>query len=203
VSARRQGADGSRRATLPLLPRLGWRNLWRNGRRTALTAGGVAFAVFLVVTTMCIQLGSYVSMKDTATGLLTGHLQVQSAAYAADQQLEDALPRAAALAERVAAQPGVAAVAPRVEAFALASVAERSFGARILGVDPVAERRVVDFHRRIFAGRHVRRPEVEEGRARRVDLDLPAPVDVMVDGEVRKLKLKRLEVLPSALEVVA
>lgn len=55
----------------------------------------------------------------------------------------------------------------------------------------------------IFAGKHVERPEVEEGRARRVDLDLPGPVDVMVDGEVQKLRLKRLEVIPSALEVVA
>lgn len=55
----------------------------------------------------------------------------------------------------------------------------------------------------IFKGEHVERPEVEEGRARRVDLDLPGPVDVMVDGEVQKLRLKRLEVIPSALEVVA
>ncbi len=55
----------------------------------------------------------------------------------------------------------------------------------------------------IFQGTHVKRPEVEEARARRVDLELPAPVDVMVDGEIQKLKLERLEVVPSALEVVA
>jgi ABC-type lipoprotein release transport system permease subunit len=152
---RRRTADGSR-STLPLLPRLGWRNLWRNGRRTALTAGGVAFAVFLVVTVMCIQLGSYVSMKDTATGLLTGHIQIQNVDYVEDERLESAVPRAGALAELLATRPGVAAVAPRVEAFALASADERSFGARILGVDPAAEARVVDFHQRIVAGRHIR-----------------------------------------------
>jgi len=175
MSARRQGADGSGRATLPLLPRLGWRNLWRNGRRTALTAGGVAFAVFLVVTTMCIQLGSYVSMKDTATGLLAGHLQVQSAAYVEDERLEATLDRAAALVAQVAAQPGIAAVAPRLEAFALASADERSFGARILGVDPAAEARTVEFHERIVAGRHIEAADdavLGEALARNLDVGL-------------------------------
>lgn len=55
----------------------------------------------------------------------------------------------------------------------------------------------------IFKGEHVRHPAVEEARASRIDLDLPGPVDVMVDGEVYRLKLERLEVLPGALEVVA
>ncbi len=55
----------------------------------------------------------------------------------------------------------------------------------------------------IFRGRHVERPEVEETRATRVDFDLTAPIDVMVDGEIAHLRLERLEVLPSVLEVVA
>lgn len=54
----------------------------------------------------------------------------------------------------------------------------------------------------IFSGTHVERAEVEETRARRIDFDLPAPVDVMVDGEVERLRLERLEVLPGVLEVV-
>jgi YegS/Rv2252/BmrU family lipid kinase len=54
----------------------------------------------------------------------------------------------------------------------------------------------------IFQGRHVERPEVEECRARVVELDLSAPVDVMVDGEVMRLQLQRIEVLPGAIEVI-
>ena len=55
----------------------------------------------------------------------------------------------------------------------------------------------------IFQGKHVLRPEVEETRAKHVELELDGPVDVMVDGEVEHLWLERLDVLPSALEVVA
>lgn len=55
---------------------------------------------------------------------------------------------------------------------------------------------------KIFKGTHVSHPGVEEVRAKRVDLDLPGPVDVMVDGEILALALRRLEVVPGALEVV-
>jgi len=168
-----------REASLPLLPTLGWRNLWRNRRRTALTAGGVAFAVFLVVTSMCIQLGSYETMQDTATSLLNGHLQIQNADYVDDERLEETLPAASVLAARVADAPGVEAVAPRVEAFALASADERSFGAQVVGIDPAREAEVVSFHERIFAGRQVAGPEdavLGEALARNLGVDVGGEV---------------------------
>ncbi|MGF1468662.1 MAG: diacylglycerol/lipid kinase family protein [Sandaracinaceae bacterium] len=55
----------------------------------------------------------------------------------------------------------------------------------------------------VFRGTHLRHPEICSRRARRVDLDLAGPVDVMVDGEVERVRLTRLEVVPGALEVVA
>jgi len=146
-------------AGVPMPLRIAWRNLWRNTRRTALTSGGVAFAVFLVSAAMCLQLGSYHTMKETATGLLAGHLQIQHADYRDSQRLEDALPAAAALLAQAGAVPGVAAASARVETFALASVGERSFGARIIGLDAAAERQAVDLHERIVAGRHIQSAE--------------------------------------------
>lgn len=146
------------RLPLPMTLRIGWRSLWRNGRRTALTAGGVAFAVFLVVSSGCIQLGSYQTMEETATSLLVGQMQIQNAAYADDQRLEATLAHATALEQVVSGVPGVVAVAPRLEAFVLASAGERSFGAELLGVDPDAERRVVTLDRRIVDGRYLSTP---------------------------------------------
>ena len=138
-----------------LMVRVGWRNLWRNRRRTWLTAGGVAFAVFLVVGSMCVQLGSYAVMEENATSLLTGHIQIQNAAYVENDRLEHTVPDATAVQRQAAAVDGVVAVAPRVETFALASAGERSFGAQILGVEPAAESQVVGFQERIVAGRSI------------------------------------------------
>ena len=55
----------------------------------------------------------------------------------------------------------------------------------------------------IFAGRHVDHNDVEQARAKSVALELAEPIDVMVDGEIMRIALERLEVLPAAVEVVA
>ncbi|MEZ5557278.1 MAG: FtsX-like permease family protein [Pseudomonadales bacterium] len=166
--------------------RIAWRNLWRNARRTWLTAGGVAFAVFLVVLSMCIQLGSYEMMEENATSLLIGHLQLQNADYVDSDRLEDTLADATALLDVVRRTRGVVAAAPRLEAFALASAGERSFGAQVLGVDPVAERAVVDFERRIVAGRNVASGEeglLGEGLARNLGVTPGDEVVVLGTGK--------------------
>lgn len=145
----------SRPAPRGLLLRIGWRNLARNRRRTWLTAGGIAFAVLLVVFSMAMQLGQYDIMMDNATSLLTGHVQIQNADYVDSARLEDTIAEADAIRQAIESTDGVVAVAPRVEAFALASVGERSFGARIIGVDPAAERGTVRLLKMVRAGRAI------------------------------------------------
>ncbi len=55
----------------------------------------------------------------------------------------------------------------------------------------------------LYDGTHVKHPMAERKAARRVEFNLDAPVDVMVDGEVLTLHCEELEVLPAALNVVA
>ena len=55
---------------------------------------------------------------------------------------------------------------------------------------------------KIFQGRHVEHPMVEEQRAKRVEFLEPREQPVMVDGEIMHLALKSLEVRPGALSVV-
>jgi diacylglycerol kinase (ATP) len=54
----------------------------------------------------------------------------------------------------------------------------------------------------LYDGTHINHPLAERRAARRIDFDLEAPVDVMVDGEVLTLHCQSLDVLPSALNVV-
>ena len=55
----------------------------------------------------------------------------------------------------------------------------------------------------LYDGTHIQHPLAECNRVRRVEFDLAAPVDVMVDGEVLSLHCEELDVLPGALNVVA
>jgi diacylglycerol kinase (ATP) len=54
----------------------------------------------------------------------------------------------------------------------------------------------------LYDGTHVQHPLAERHAVRHVDFDLGGPVDVMVDGEVVTLHCERIDVLPSALNVV-
>jgi diacylglycerol kinase (ATP) len=54
----------------------------------------------------------------------------------------------------------------------------------------------------LYDGTHINHPLAERRPAKRIDFDLDAPVDVMVDGEVFTLHCQSLDVLPSALNVV-
>lgn len=54
----------------------------------------------------------------------------------------------------------------------------------------------------LYDGTHIQHPLAERRSAERIDFQLDAPVDVMIDGEVFTLHCQVLDVLPSALRVV-
>jgi YegS/Rv2252/BmrU family lipid kinase len=55
----------------------------------------------------------------------------------------------------------------------------------------------------LYDGTHIEHPLAEHKGVRRVEFNLDRPVDVMVDGEVLTLHCEELDVLPTALDVVA
>jgi len=55
----------------------------------------------------------------------------------------------------------------------------------------------------LYDGTHIEHPMAERKGVKRVEFDLDAPVDVMVDGEVLTLHCEELDALPAALDVVA
>ena len=55
---------------------------------------------------------------------------------------------------------------------------------------------------RLFTGTHIHHPLASRAPAERVEFDLGAPVNVIVDGEVLRLECRSLEILPAALDVI-
>jgi diacylglycerol kinase family enzyme len=54
----------------------------------------------------------------------------------------------------------------------------------------------------LYDGTHTNHPLAERHGVRRVEFQLDAPIDIMVDGEVLTLQCQSIDVLPSALRVV-
>ena len=142
-----------------LFVRVAWRNLWRRRLRTWMSACGIGFALFFVTFGMSFQAGTYDAWIETATGLMSGHAQVQHPAYFDHPEVRYSLAGGSDLASRLEGVPGVVAVAPRAEAFALVSVGERSFGAMVIGVDPVRDAALSDLSGHRVAGEYLPRPD--------------------------------------------
>jgi diacylglycerol kinase (ATP) len=54
---------------------------------------------------------------------------------------------------------------------------------------------------RIFSGTHMRLAKISCCHARRIELDVPHAIDLMIDGEVERHRPQRLELLASAIDV--
>jgi diacylglycerol kinase (ATP) len=55
---------------------------------------------------------------------------------------------------------------------------------------------------RLFDGTHLSHPLAAHRGAERIEFELDAPVDVMVDGEVLTLDCRHIDVLPGAIDVM-
>jgi YegS/Rv2252/BmrU family lipid kinase len=73
----------------------------------------------------------------------------------------------------------------------------------VVHIGPMGRRRFLAAFPRIFKGTHPELDEIELSRAARVAFAPGDPTDVMIDGEVLKLQLHSLQVLPGAQELVA
>lgn len=66
---------------------------------------------------------------------------------------------------------------------------------------PVSRIRLLRTFPRLFTGTHIDDPLASRAAATRVDFELDAPVNVLIDGEILRLRCLSLEILPAALDV--
>lgn len=66
---------------------------------------------------------------------------------------------------------------------------------------PVSRTRLVRTFPRLFTGTHIDHPLASRAAASRIELDLDAPVNVLIDGEILRLRCRSVEILPGALDV--
>lgn len=140
-----------------LILRLGWRNLWRNPRRSLLSIGTVAVAFGVLITLEALREGLARQMLENGTRIMLGHIQVHDAEYLPGRDLYTTIggergTDVAALLGAVESAPVVSVAAPRVIGFGLLSTGPRSAGAQLLGLDPSREARVTSLLSAVVAG---------------------------------------------------
>jgi len=123
---------------------LAWKNLWRNKRRTIITAASIFFAVFFSLVMRSFQLGAYDRMFKNIIESYTGYLQIQHRDYFDEPTIDNSFELSQPLIDRIESDPNVNTLVPRLESVALAADESRTQGVMVLGIDPEGEEKVTD-----------------------------------------------------------
>ncbi|MEI6455140.1 MAG: FtsX-like permease family protein [bacterium] len=134
------------------IPRLAWRNLWRNKRRTLITAASVFFAVWFALLMRGFQLGSYDLMVYNIVHAYSGYFQLHAKGYWSDQLLNNAFEFTPEIEKQLSAEKGITVCAPRLESFALASFGLQTKGVMVNGIDPRAEDSLTSLRKKMVKG---------------------------------------------------
>ena len=100
---------------------------------------------------MSLQSGSYEIMIDSATRYFTGHAQISEKSYVDQPRLDRTIENVQALQTALSAIDGLT-VSPRVQAFAVVSMGEKSLGGMVVGVDFATEQKHLDIYDNVVEG---------------------------------------------------
>ena len=135
--------------------KMAWRNIWRNPRRSILTILAIAFASLLLVFMLSWQFGSYDTMINSSVKIHTGHVQVQAKGYQDKRAMRLVVSDPAAVGAIFDKTEGVETYTYRANAFSLVSSKERTYGAIVIGIDPVREAMVSTLGKLIRQGSYL------------------------------------------------
>lgn len=128
---------------------LAWRNLWRNRKRTLITAASVFFAVFFALVMRSFQLGTYEKMYSDVIRSYSGYLQLQSPSYLDEPTLDNGFILDPDMVSRIGQDPNVEGVVPKMESFALAASGNRTQGVMVIGMDPDNDNKALNIRNRM------------------------------------------------------
>lgn len=131
---------------------LAWRNLWRNMRRTLLTLASIACGVAAIMFGQSMIKTIQYSLIEKATGIITGHVQVQHEDVRELKFPEKHFGDLARVERVLASDPGVAAFEARILITGLVSSQKDSNGVLVVGIEPGRDRRVTSMHEYLSQG---------------------------------------------------
>lgn len=198
-----------------LVSRMAWRNLWRNPRRTFLTALAFAVGVFLLIFFLGLGDGMHEKMIETGVSLGSGHVVIEPRG-ARDRVAANLLlaPEASRAVREVLASPELAVrvkgTAPRLLVSGLLSSANNSTGVQVIGMEPQREKGLSLLPTRLVEGSFLTgdgaTPPVVVGDAlaEKLEVDLGSKVVLMAQAgtEIQSQLLRVRGIFSTGLEDV-
>jgi ABC-type lipoprotein release transport system permease subunit len=133
--------------------RIGWRNIWRNGKRTWITVVAIALNTAILIVSYALMQGMMVDMVDNATRMVVGDAQVHAPGYRLDQSMYKCIKEPEKIVD-AARKAGIQAAA-RSYGFGLISSGSKSAGGIFWGVDPAAEQKSFELSKHMLIGEYL------------------------------------------------
>ena len=136
--------------------KLAWRNIWRNKRRTLLTAASVSLAIFLALIMRSMQIGVYGNIIDSVVQSYTGYIQIHKKGFWNEREdINNSFTINDTLTHKLNSIGNISIYVPRLESFALASKEDQTKGVVLTGIDPDKEDRFTAISKKIVEGRYL------------------------------------------------
>lgn len=142
-------------ASRAVFARIALRAIARNPRRAVLTLGSLSAGLAAYLFLNALATGFFLQMRDNATDLVTGHVQIEMRGFRDEYDAKLTLARTDELLARVRAQPQVAAATPRLQALTMVASPTQTEPVMLYGVDPQSERSVTRLHEKISEGKYL------------------------------------------------
>jgi ABC-type lipoprotein release transport system permease subunit len=189
--------------------KIAFRNVFRQKRRTILTAlsmfGGFVLAAFFIGWAD----GTYNNIIDTFTRYNLGHVQVHEKSYSDRPAIYKTINNLSEIEKVLDSTKKITSWTPRLFSAGLVSVKDKSVGTRIIGIDPEKEVRTTKFDEKIVKGRMLAKIPAHEvvlgkGLARILKAELEDEIVVLsqgADGSIANDMYKIVGILDSGDEI--
>ncbi len=129
-----------------------WKNVWRNKTRSLVVIISVTIGIFGGVFAVAVMNGALEQKVDASLNQEIAHIHLNQPGFRDNYDIQLTIPRVDSLIPVIKETPGAAHVAPRLVLTGMASTAAKSTGVQILGVDPEAEKLVLNLHETTIPG---------------------------------------------------
>jgi len=126
------------------------RNIFRQRRRSLLTAIGMIFGMVVVSFSISLTDGSYSNIIETFTRNISGHVQIHSGDYLETPSLYKTIKKYSKITEVLNTDMRILSHSPRIYSGGLGFFNVKSTGLTIQGVDPLREDKVTGLNRKFL-----------------------------------------------------
>ena len=142
-----------------ILLQLGWRNIWRNKRRTAVILTAIVIGVWSMIFIAALMRGVADRMIENSISTLTDHIQIQNVQFRNDPALENTISSPDSIKKALSSLPSDARWTPRMRITAVVSNARHSAGLMVVGIDPEREAGISFLKEAVKNGRYLEKED--------------------------------------------